>query len=987
MQFSGNDSARVPFSVIGVIMILMSAFTSAYLINMQSKEVSQTILDEREGGVNDALSLARSDINRALNYAGMYAQSNVGERPVVNASARISKSPDDINLDRIRCLTYTRFTDYLKSNFAGNSFVYGDYIINAEPAGGWDAVGIEPVTMELKRTIDSPIARCQKEYAAYYVISVPVRVNVREPHTQFNYYEEYTARALVTSRYPMLEELCNEYEARLNGTPLQVDVTGASFAYTLTRGYCQYATTEPMNIVDNSHLELIANGATLLEQGFVFNSVDPMGLASLMVRASGSGNVSVIEHINGEDYGPLNRYNISDNAENTIPDSYETYHPANYSFNADGIVDKALMDAFRGPGLKDIIDMSYSCEMHMRVYRSILGGGDNSSGKELISSRKYPDTSMPVIASEQWSVCPAGKSEMVTIEYVVDRYSFIGNSDNVISPFIAQDFSGYDDPNLAFAVESYRAAISRDVRFDDVLFDDVRYPDGCDALKTAFTAKRSPWVECKAMDDLYELSKIIKDDIYVSISADDYRPPQDMMTEACNAMEQQFDGRYDVYLSDERYMEGNKFKTCGSKSLYYIRKSFLDRVKAGLNESASSASLLNESIDREMSRYTGLLNSSDLSKSAGSSRSLLSNSLYIPFGLEMSLEREKEPGQNYSWDEKITLAIDQKPDYLCTSPYGDEATGYSAYPLKVRNVCLFSLPDGRAIPEESVSMILKGISAVYDAAGDTANETIMSCISDLAGDVASETRSAMKEEIKKALLTDTEMQGAVTDRDIEQAVDGAFRGRSDAQVVRDLGNGTIQREVAGCLASRARVEAEKRADTHVKEYGEYLASKTEAVAMDAGQNAVSSVLSDLRSRISNNFQEFIAAADNNAENDSIRTALKSIPMGVPLLPPYGYWATLNVWYIEMDGEIPEFTVYDADSEPVPDPIFGHKAISYTRRRDVSINDGAGVLGDNEPIRFHAETCTFILVPPGGTGIGDRVGGWDEKSPGYDKGGE
>jgi len=40
----------------------------------------------------------------------------------------------------------------------------------------------------------------------------------------------------------------------------------------------QYGKGTPINIVDNANLALILNGALLLDQGFVFNSIDPKSL-------------------------------------------------------------------------------------------------------------------------------------------------------------------------------------------------------------------------------------------------------------------------------------------------------------------------------------------------------------------------------------------------------------------------------------------------------------------------------------------------------------------------------------------------------------------------------------------------------------------------------------------------------------------------------------------------------------------------------------
>ena len=127
----------------------------------------------------------------------------------------------------------------------------------------------------------------------------------------------------------------------------------------------------------------------------------------------------------------------------------------------------------------------------------------------------------------------------------------------------------------------------------------------------------------------------------------------------------------------------------------------------------------------------------------------------------------------------------------------------------------------------------------------------------------------------------------------------------------------------------------------------------------------------------------MAEAADHLESEAIRDALKRIPSGLPLLPPWGWWATMNVWYIDIQGEIPALTVYDVDNVPVPDPILGHQATAYVRRwQRVTGTDGE-LLGYDEPIRFRQKTCTFIIVPPGEQGIGDKIGGWDEKSEGFD----
>jgi molybdopterin biosynthesis enzyme MoaB len=62
-------------------------------------------------------------------------------------------------------------------------------------------------------------------------------------------------------------------------------------------------------------------------------------------------------------------------------------------------------------------------------------------------------------------------------------------------------------------------------------------------------------------------------------------------------------------------------------------------------------------------------------------------------------------------------------------------------------------------------------------------------------------------------------------------------------------------------------------------------------------------------------------------------------------------------------------------------------VSYVRADravtvDVFGDDEPEHLGANRAIEFTADTGVFVVVPPGGTGVGDRDGNADERSPGW-----
>ncbi len=98
------------------------------------------------------------------------------------------------------------------------------------------------------------------------------------------------------------------------------------------------------------------------------------------------------------------------------------------------------------------------------------------------------------------------------------------------------------------------------------------------------------------------------------------------------------------------------------------------------------------------------------------------------------------------------------------------------------------------------------------------------------------------------------------------------------------------------------------------------------------------------------------------------------PTGAYVLPSMNPWiCTVNSWFIEVEGEIVEFTVQDLDNEVHPNPIFGHEAPIYKREvfvvRDPTNNR---FIGRNTPITFSFTTGTFLAVPSGKiTGVGDK----------------
>jgi len=103
-----------------------------------------------------------------------------------------------------------------------------------------------------------------------------------------------------------------------------------------------------------------------------------------------------------------------------------------------------------------------------------------------------------------------------------------------------------------------------------------------------------------------------------------------------------------------------------------------------------------------------------------------------------------------------------------------------------------------------------------------------------------------------------------------------------------------------------------------------------------------------------------------------------IPAGMPLLPVPGYWyATMNVWDVEVAGEYARFEVRANVGSPTRPT-----ATTYVRENQTVAVDIAGDsrrLGSIEPIDFTSRSVLIVLTPTG-VGVGDRDGENPECSP-------
>ena len=217
----------------------------------------------------------------------------------------------------------------------------------------------------------------------------------------------------------------------------------------------------------------------------------------------------------------------------------------------------------------------------------------------------------------------------------------------------------------------------------------------------------------------------------------------------------------------------------------------------------------------------------------------------------------------------------------------------------------------------------------------------------------------------------------VDDLDVTSAINNVLKDYSgDAAFIHDLNDSTIQNNIIKELQGQIQTMG---FTTSVEET---LMDAIRTQVDNAFEKTINQAMDTLQTTLTNEFNTISTKLETKITH-AISTKISSIiPSGLPLIPPT-WIATLNVWYIEIDGNIPRFTLVDTTDETKADTLFGHTAQIYHRRnKEIKVDtDGDGTeetdLGSNKAVGFNCVTGTFIIVPNGGTGIGDRSGGWDE----------
>lgn len=331
-SFFYDTEGRVPFSILGILIILGSSCTTIYVIRLETQQSLDLATSQQYTDITLLLESAEADIATALNIAGISALQEIGRTPVITTSLG---SAEYINQYRAKEIIRDELTIYLAGQYQENEFHNDHYAINVifynnTPIPSVQNISISIIEMNLTRfTVPFLGPANHRQYPTYWNITVPLNIEIQsliDRQSPIILKKSITVSCLITSRYPLLEQLVNEYQQMINGSfsPLWMFSTGMINLYSMIRGLKHYRMGLPSNIVDNSHLALIINSGVLLEQSLVFNSVDPLALVDLASQIKKSYKQS-----------PGSSLEIFNNEMNTTSYSISTHNLSQGTANLD----------------------------------------------------------------------------------------------------------------------------------------------------------------------------------------------------------------------------------------------------------------------------------------------------------------------------------------------------------------------------------------------------------------------------------------------------------------------------------------------------------------------------------------------------------------------------------------------------------------------------------------------------------------------------
>ena len=346
---------------------------------------------------------------------------------------------------------------------------------------------------------------------------------------------------------------------------------------------------------------------------------------------------------------------------------------------------------------------------------------------------------------------------------------------------------------------------------------------------------------------------------------------------------------------------------------------------------------------------------------------------------------------------ELRFRVDGAPPYLTMAEvtHSDVAAvpdGESVYPLKAENINVFTIPYGDATkgvvdwvasalssePQTQLRTGARALGAADSAVEAIENESVATARDDLTGQVE-ESLQKMRSEIRIVLVA----QGVANTSEQRRAIVDAAFARWDDPQARALA--VANRTVVDAVVAEAVAHEATSLDPVDRDILRVGLRNTVTATLDTTGGTVSgpvvaTATEQVRGAVGNYTREQVSSTVEKQFN----TSINAIPAGLPILPVPGYWAvTANVWVVNVHGGYERFAVETPRQTPAP----GDASLAYVRDgKNVTLDvDGDGAterIGRSDEVNFSIQTAIVVVVPAGGTGVGDIDGKLRERSPGW-----
>jgi len=991
-----EDRGRVPFALVGVLLLVSSAMLAATGGRQPATH---------EPAVERAMERADAATATTLRRATRRAAREAARRPVtVAANGSVGRAlGSDPFRDALRLRAYLAVRRDLRTVEARS----GDVTVTA---------GLPPVANDSTRAVRAAIERVRIERAGPNGTAIEATVsNVTFVARQNGRVVDRVTRSpsvVVASPVLVLHDRAEAFESRANAGPLEPGLgrrlTARLYALAWGRGLAQYGGAPVTNVVATRHVELLANGALLRTQRATLGATDRTGRAAVRERTA---SVAAADLVAGaETASPaVSALRRASGFREVVGRQREASPAGTTRVSAATAADRTFA-AFTDPAtgrLARVVDRVYAAEVRTaadtRVVDHERSVGRRPSGDwTLVDVERHTDTTVragdgPTPATPSgWRVLGSATREVVEIRLTrrtwrrgneTRRTTAVRRTTHAVglavhgrpareTPAPARPVpsafgsaaSPVDGPNLADVRR--RVGDSLGDRADTLA---VRAVDG--TLEPGSRTVRGSYPPALRRIALRDLTALHREVRGTAVNLSTTNVGTLAVSPSARLASRLRERRAALLDAPERY------DSVAAKASVAVRVAYLEAVISRLESAA-------ETHRGVRSRLNDTLVAAGVGGLAHVRRVLGSRTRPV----DPSAERTRALGG------PLAVDVGTEPAYLGVSAVERESVDRgdgSTYPLATRNLNAFTLPygdaadtvvgrllDDRRVRLSTAARTLRSTRTAGDLTGNRTLERRREVLSAAVNDSLGTVRDRLRRTLRR--------RGIGRDRAArERLLDAAF-ARWETPAARGLAtsNGSLSRTLARTVARRTAADpgpglrAALNA-TVTRTLADRSARPRRRPARRAA-NDTRTVGERLLRRGGGVAAESVAYAGTGYVEGRIGRSLGSVPAGLPVAPVPGYWfATTNAWHVTVRGEYGRLVVRSRRGRP-PDGTLSYVRDGRGVRLDVDDDGESEHLGRAERVSFDVSTTVVVVVPPGGRGVGDADGNADERSPGWDE---